>query len=318
MTVAAPRTAGGTTGPVVLLAALTYRRPDDLAQLLPRLVQQAESVPDRVEILIVDNDPHAGARDQVTAFGSGVQYIHAAVPGIAAARNAALEAAADADLLVFIDDDERPVPNWLEDLLATWKRFDCAAVVGPVVSEFGAEPEEWVRAGRFFERRRLTTGTVTDVAATNNLLIELALVRSLGLRFDERFGLTGGSDTLFTKQLHAAGGTIVWCDEAIVLDIVPAERATRSWVLRRAYRTGNSWILTSLALEQSAAGRLRVRARLLAQGLARLAGGTAKATVGLLTRRLGLRAQGMRTAARGAGLVAGIAGGVYTEYRRAA
>ncbi|MCU1569996.1 MAG: putative glycosyltransferase [Naasia sp.] len=318
MTAARLRGTAGSGSPLVVIAALTYRRPDDLAQLLPSLVAQAESVPEQVEILIVDNDPEAGAEGQVRDFGQQVRYHHAAIPGIAAARNAALDASGDADILVFIDDDERPVEGWLRDLLSTWKKFECAAVVGPVISEFGAEPEEWVRAGRFFDRRRLPTGTVTGVAATNNLLLELSAVRPLGLRFDERFGLTGGSDTLFTKQLHAAGGTIVWCDEAIVLDIVPAERATRQWVLRRAYRTGNSWILTSLALEASAAGRLRVRARLLAQGLARLAGGAGKALAGLLLRRLDLRARGMRTAARGAGLVAGIAGGVYTEYRRSA
>ena len=79
-----------------------------------------------------------------------------------------------------------------------------------------------------------------EVAATNNLLLDLGRIRALGLEFDERFGLSGGSDTLFTRPLVARGGRMVWCDEAMVVDNVPAGRLTRDWVLRRALRSGNS------------------------------------------------------------------------------
>ena len=37
-------------------------------------------------------------------------------------------------------------------------------------------------AGRFFNRRRLPTGTEVDVAATNNLLLDLIQLHELGLR----------------------------------------------------------------------------------------------------------------------------------------
>ena len=67
-------------------------------------------------------------------------------------------------------------------------------------------------------------------AHSNNLLLDLRWSRRLGLRFDPRFGLTGGEDTMFTHDLVGRGGTIVWCDEAVVRESVPADRATRSWV----------------------------------------------------------------------------------------
>jgi len=300
----------------IVVAALTFRRPDDLAALLPALADQAGRSTDDVSVLIVDNDPDGGARGLVEAFGRGVRYHHAPEPGIAAARNAALDQAGDADLLVFIDDDERPVAQWLDLLVATYRRSRPAAVVGPVVSEYAVELDDWVKAGRFFDRRRMPTGTETSVAATNNLLLDLAFVRSIGLRFDLRFGIRGGSDTLFTRALHAAGGRLVWCDEAIVTDVVPAKRTTRAWVLQRAYRSGNGDALTSLALTPAASRRALLRARLVGRGGIRVLGGGASMLAGRVGRRLDLQARGRRTFARGAGMLAGTLGVAYEEYKR--
>lgn len=301
----------------VVVVVLTYRRPDDLGAVLPMLEQQVRLLEPPGRVLVVDNDPDAGAREVVATVGSSaVRYVHEPAPGIAAGRNRGLAEAADADLLVFIDDDERPVGSWLESLVATYRLDRPTAVVGPVISEFAVEPDEWVRAGRFFDRRRLPSGTEIDVAATNNLLLDVAQVRCLGLTFDDRFGLSGGSDMLLTRQLTQRGGRMVWCDEAVVIDVVPPERVTRRWVLRRAYRSGNTWSRTSVELAAGAADRWRARAVVTGQGIARLAGGSLRMIVGLLTASLGRRVRGRRTLARGAGMVAGAYGSVFMEYAR--
>jgi len=308
--------------PSAVVAVLTYRRPDDLAALLPELVAQAvraEADGRRAGVLVVDNDPGAGARALVEGVAAGapvqVRYAHEPTPGIAAARNRALDEAG-ADLLVFIDDDERPVAGWLDHLLRQQAATGAAAVVGPVVSRFAVEPDAWVAAGDFFARRRPATGTRVDVAATNNLLLDVAVVDRLGLRFDERFGLSGGSDTLFTRQLTASGAAMLWCDEALVVDEVPAARVTRGWVLRRALRSGNSWSRTSLALAGSPAQRFVVRVRLLPVALVRLLGGGARAAAGAVLRSRTHQAKGARTAARGLGVLTGAFGSAYVEYRR--
>lgn len=298
----------------VVLAVLTYRRPGDLAAALPLLLAQAASVDPPAAVLVVDNDPDGGARGTVESF-PGVRYAHEPTPGIAAGRNRALDEAKE-DLLVFIDDDERPSPGWLAALLGTYERTRPTGVVGPVVSEFAAEPDPWIVAGGFFERRRPATGTEVQVAATNNLLLDLAAVRALGLRFDERFGLTGGSDTLFTRQLVRRGGRLVWCAEAGVVDVVPVERLTRRWVLRRAFRSGNGASVVEAELARGPAEQARVRARQVGQGLARIAGGALKVAAGHATGHLGRRASGARNLARGAGLVSGSFGHVFTEYGR--
>jgi hypothetical protein len=201
-------------------------------------------------------------------------------------------------------------------MVATWQRTGAAAVVGPVVSSFEVEPEEYIVAGGFFIRRRMPTGTDIDVAATNNLLLDLAQLEAAGVRFEERFSASGGSDTFFTRKLHRRGGRMVWCDEAIVVDVVPATRSTRSWVLRRAFRTGNSWSRTSIALEPGPWSRLLRRLQLTWLGLVRVLGGGARLLLGEVTRSIGHRARGTRTLTRGVGMTTGAWGLTYFEYRR--
>ncbi|MDQ1631403.1 MAG: succinoglycan biosynthesis protein ExoM [Frankiaceae bacterium] len=299
----------------LVVAVLTFRREAELAHLLPELLRQADLVEGGATVLVVDNDPAAGARGVVQAV-DGARYVHEPTPGIAAARNRALDEAGDAAQLVFVDDDEWPEPDWLARLLGSAEATGAAAVVGPVVSRFVGTPSRFVAAGRFFDRRRLPSGTTVDVAATNNLLLDLAVVRGAGLRFDERFGLSGGSDTLFTRQLHAAGGRLVWDDAAVVHDEVPAARLTAGWVLRRALRSGNSWSRSSLALTSDPRRRLLVALRLVLRGLVRLAGGAARMLAGAVLLRMGWVAQGLRTMARGAGMVGGATGLTYREYAR--
>jgi succinoglycan biosynthesis protein ExoM len=305
------------------IAVLTFRRPDDLGLLIPLLVEQggANTTADlAVRVLVVDNDPEGGAEDQVRSFALGasitVDYVNERTPGISAARNRALAESASDRLLVFIDDDERPSATWLTLLLDTWRQRGAVAVVGPVVSEFEIEPEPWIVAGGYFVRRRLTTGTKLDVAGTNNLLLDLEFVRSHNLVFDPAFGLSGGEDTLFTRQIARAGGLMIWCDEAVVLDIVPAARISRRWVTQRALSSGNAWSLTSVTLARSWSQRASTRLSMTVRGAIRIAGGGASVSAGVILRRIDLRARGTRTVLRGVGMVGGAWGYKYMEYGR--
>ena len=78
-----------------------------------------------------------------------------------------------------------------------------------------------------------------DEASTNNVLVRMAEVRRGGVRFHERFGLTGGEDVLFFRDLKAVGAEIVWSPEAWVSEHVPGERATFAYLAREYFRCGN-------------------------------------------------------------------------------
>ncbi len=171
-------------------------------------------------------------------------------------------------------------------------------------------------AGRFFDLRRLVTGEPISVAATNNLLLDMRRLRDRPLRFDERFGLSGGSDTLFTRTLHARGEPMVWCDDAVVVDRVPAARLTADWVLRRARRSGNSAVRVDVVLATSVPRRVVARLRGLASGGLRVVTGAARMLVGRASRSLADDARGRRTLHRGLGMVEGAFGSTVVEYGR--
>lgn len=319
----------GWESPIVVVAAvLTFRRPHDLLEGLPLVLAQAVALASgtsrRIEsrVVVIDNDPAASAESVVdsvrgTLDDPGIlRYAVEPTPGIAAGRNRAMDESRDADLLVYIDDDERPRDNWLAALVQAWADSGAAAVMGRVISEFDGELDSWVSAGDFFRRRSMSTGTTIQVAAAGNLLLDLRQVRALGVRFDERIGLGAGEDSLFSRQLVRRGGRIVWCEESAATDCVPVERMSRSWVLARARSHGNTESIVDLYLADGPASRLAVRARALSRGLARVAGGAGRYLFGLATRSRRHQARGLRTLHRGAGIVSGGAGFAVHEYRR--
>ena len=211
--------------PAVAVGVPTYRRPDVLPGLIAALREQADDLLGRngeppvarsVRIVVADNDPARSAEPTVTALasapdGSGaeVRYAGEPLPGIAAVRNRLLEETADQDLLLSLDDDERPRPGWARHLVRTWQRTGAAFVAGRVVPEYAGEVDPWLLAGRFFVRRQLPTGTAVPFAAGGNMLLDLHQVRASGVRYRDDFGLSGGEDTVFTKELHASGRAVV-------------------------------------------------------------------------------------------------------------
>lgn len=303
--------------PRVLVAVLTFGRAELLPRLLDAVLAQRSQLQPSADLIVVDNDPRGSARDVVAdQFAGRVGYVLHGARGIAEGRNRILDEAAGYDCLILIDDDEVPSTNWLRNLVDTYLGHTCAAVVGPQLREYETEPTPRVAAARVsFDQPVFPTGTPMPAAATNNLLLDLTVVRDLGLRFDPRFSVTGGSDTMFTRQLVRAGQRIVWCQEAAATEWVPVSRLTMQWVWTRSMRSGMTWARTGIALQQRPARRATVRLVGLGRGLTRVLGGTLRAGLGAARRRDQMIGSGLRTQARGVGMIAGSLGIHYKEYR---
>lgn len=321
------------------VAVLTFRRPATLARLIDRLGSLlAHGAPDRpsgweIDILVVDNDPRGGAAEQVRlatpdtarstaapdgTAGVALRYVHEPRPGIAAARARVMTEARGSDVVVFVDDDEDPRTGWLAALLDTWERTGAAAVAGRVVPDYPEVISPWLVAGEFFVRRDLPTGTHVEAAPAGNLLVDVRQAQALGVRFRPELGLRGGEDTLYTRQLHRAGGTLVFCRESVVTDPVPADRATLRWVAARIWGHGSNE--ADMRVRVVDAGGLQeacIRTRIAAGGVVRVGCGLLRALDGTVRRDTPYQAKGVRTVLRGAGMVAGAFGRPYAEYARA-
>ncbi|MGV9194803.1 glycosyltransferase family 2 protein [Microbacterium sp. MC2] len=306
----------------LVVAIATFRRPDGIAAALDVVEPQATELNSRLDgaasatVLVVDNDPEASARSAITARGT--HYVHEPRPGIAAVRNRALREAeaTGAEAIVFIDDDEVPEPDWLFELTSTYLRTNADAVAGKVITVIPEGTPDWVKQSNAFVRPVRSDGQSIPEAATNNLLLDLTTLRRLDIEFDEAFGLSGGSDSMLTLLLTTRGGVIRWAENAVVIEREDPTRFTRSWVLARFFRFGNTSARVRIALAGSTGKRIRVRLACFGQGLVRCVATGVLVLVGLLTRSLRRRAQAERQFARGAGLIAGAIGYTHDEYGR--
>lgn len=305
--------------PDLVVAVPTFRRPAALTAALTATLPQTQGLGERhagysASVLVVDNDASGSGRPIAERFG--VRYVVEERPGIAAVRNRSLAESADADAIVFIDDDEVPEPGWLDALVSAFIETGATAVAGRVLTLFPDDVEPWVAASGAFIRPERTDRQSMSEAATNNLLLDVPAIRALGLTFDERFGLTGGSDSMFTRELTHRGGTIRWAQDAVVVEQEDPARFTRAWVLMRTFRFGNTSARVGIATAGSRVGRLGARATALGRGLARVGGGSLGWIVGAATRSLPRRARSVRTVYRGAGMIAGATGYAHDEYGR--
>lgn len=306
-------------GSELTVAIPTFRRSEALANALSAVREQVDAenalpaAPMRCSILVIDNDP-AGSGERIAAE-HGARYVVEPRPGIAAVRNRALEECANGGVLLFIDDDETPEPGWLRAMIAMYTTTGATAVAGRVVTRLPDTAERWGSRDAF-ERPTRTHGQLMSEAATNNLLLDLDQIRRLGLSFDERFGLTGGSDSLFTLQLTRGGGTIRWAEDAVVVEQDDPARHTRSWILMRVFRFGNTSARVRIALAPTAALRLVERVLALGRGATRAVGGSMRWAFGMVSRSTLHRAHGLRIASRGFGMIAGAVGYAHDEYGR--
>ncbi len=228
---------------LVSVCVASYQRPEGLKRLLVGLNQLAfckSEVPD-IEVIVVDNDATGSASgictNIATDFCWTLKYCIESERGISFARNRAIASVSEhSNFVAFIDDDEVPETNWLDELLFVQKAYQADVVAAPVIPNFiKSDIPTWVAKGGFFEPHRYPTGHALEIASTNNVLIRAEVLRQIDPVFDKRFAITGGEDTNLFMRLRRAGYKFVWANDAIVREWIPQSRTNIKWVLQRGY-----------------------------------------------------------------------------------
>jgi succinoglycan biosynthesis protein ExoM len=226
----------------------TYRRSERLALLLDDLKRQT-LLPR--EVVVVDNDRLASARDVVAAARTeapfALRYDVQPLKNISLTRNHSVALAGGA-WLAFLDDDERAPPDWLQRMRSAAQDYAADVVLGPVSPVVPEFAPAWIRHGRFYDWPRARSGSVVPL---NHLRFGNVLLRAATLPgaqpFDPAYGLTGGEDGDLLTRLAQAGIHIVWCDEAAVHEPVEQNRLSLRWLMRRSLRGGQDFARHSLA-----------------------------------------------------------------------
>lgn len=226
-----------------------------LRSLLIALEDQCTAGAFSYSAVVVDNDEMGSAENTVhnlrMHLSMPISYHIEPEQNIALARNKAV-AMATGDLIAFIDDDEVPGKSWLMNLFKARDKFCADGVLGPVVPSYEGNPPEWVVQGKFYERPSHRTGEVLNWTntRTGNVLLERAIFSDKESMFRPEFG-SGGEDRDFFRRMIAKGMRFVWCAEAPVYEAVPAERCTRSFMLRRALLRGQLPHFSSIDVAKS-------------------------------------------------------------------
>lgn len=236
----------GIAHPVAAVAAPSERdvtvvvpvrdRPSELGRLLAAL---AETAPSCARVIVVDDGSSDSAACRAVARGAGAEVIRRDDSGgPSAARNAGL-AAADSDVVVFLDSDVVPEPGWLQPLLTQFADPTVASaaprIVGLGDGRGGLERYEQLRSSLDLGRDAGPVLPRTRIAYVPSAA--LAVRRDLVRRtlFDER--LQVAEDVDLVLRLHAAGWRMRYEPRSRVAHEHRVEPV--SWARRKAfYGTG--------------------------------------------------------------------------------
>jgi GT2 family glycosyltransferase len=234
--------------PVSLTAVIcTHDRPDDLRRCLDAF----SMLDDPVDVIVVDSASTPPCRDLVAAYASsipGVTYLREDAPGLARARNRGL-AAAQGDIVAFVDDDAAPHYVWARRIVEPFSDATVGCVGGACHAFF---PD--CRRPRWLSDRLLQFAGITRFATAGearssaewpfgaNIAFRRKALEAVG-GFPEHLGRTGatllsGEESAAIEAVREAGWRIVLHPDAVVDHAVPGSRCVSRYYWQRLWWAG--------------------------------------------------------------------------------
>lgn len=235
-------------------AFCTYNRATRLERLVTAMRAQACPIP--FEILAVNNnsqDDTLTVLEKLSALpGPSLRVVTEMQQGIVPARNRAIAEAIDSDILVFIDDDELPLPGTLKAACDAILNEEAQCAGGKVEVDFsGSERPAWLGDELLGFLAEVNHGDaafwIQDTSRpiwTANIAYDMRIFREdSNLRFDSRYNrvgadVGGGEDAMMFRELLSRGVRIRYRPDMAVLHGVEPWRLKRGYFLRLHYRAG--------------------------------------------------------------------------------
>ena len=240
--------------PLLTFAFCIYHRADRLERLVAAM--RAQQCPIPFEILAINNnssDNTAQVLDRLASqAGVPLRWVTESVQGIVAARNRGIEEALGSDILVYIDDDEIPLPGLISAAADAVLNEGAQSVGGRVEMDFTtvARPH-WLEDNLLGFLAALDHGPIpfwiTDEDTpiwTANVAYDMRLFRdNKSVRFDKRFDrvgnvVGGGSDAVMFRTLLNLVIHMRYRPDMVALHSVEPWRLKRRYFLSLHYRAG--------------------------------------------------------------------------------
>ena len=240
--------------PKLTFAFCTYNRADRLEKLVAAMRAQSCQIP--FEILAINNNSIDATAETLTRLaqlpGPTLRWVTEPVQGIVAARNRGIAESLDSDILVFIDDDEIPLPGLIHAAADAILNEGAECVGGRVEMDFTTiSRPPWLEDNLLGFLAAVDHGPerfwIEDTSTpiwTANVAYDMRLFRTdPTLRFDKRFDrignvVGGGSDAIMFRTLLERKAHIRYCPEMAVLHAVEPWRLKRSYFVKLHYRAG--------------------------------------------------------------------------------
>lgn len=228
---------------VCSVCVATFNRPKLLRKLIQSLFDQKKIDDITLEIIIVDNDAEKSAKEIVAEFSNTssitISYYEQPIQNISLTRNMALDMSSG-NYIAIIDDDETADQYWIRNLIDAAVRFNADAVFGFVIPVFDPKITQWKKQREIYFLPMGKTGDPPLFCYTTNCLINADKVNKINLRFDPKYGLTGGEDSVFFDLLSKYQSKYVVCREAISYEVVPQYRTELKFICNRYFQKGNN------------------------------------------------------------------------------
>ena len=206
------------------------------------------------EVLVADNNSSDRTREAVEEFRSRypghIRYLFVAKQGKSNALNAGI-AAANGDVLAFMDDDVTVDSMWLQNLTAPLTDGKWAGSGGRIFPQWNSPPPRWLAERGwpasgplvYFDRGTEAGVLEQSPVGTNMAFRKEMFARYGGFRTD--LGPRPGSeirneDSEFARRLLSGGERLYYEPSAVVYHMVPPERLNRRYFLTWWFDKGRS------------------------------------------------------------------------------
>ena len=243
----------------------TYNRSEKLVLVLEALNKQSLP-PDKYEALVIDNNSQDNTKETVQRCiqrfpGLNLRYLFEEKQGLNFARNLGVQQA-QADVLVFLDDDAIPETGWLQALLSACEDPKIGCVGGKITPGFpkGTRLPRWVSPifnGYFSgfdpggnQNKELTENDYFPYGA--NISFKKEAIISAGFfnpKLDRCGGnLIAGGETEMCLKIRRMGWKILYTPHATVHHLISPNRITRRYFLDHAKGEGITMALIDRSL----------------------------------------------------------------------